>query len=182
MRLLYGGMRTIGLRKWIQLEDDESGKMLTMHVQSHTMESMFGCCHWLWRPYLSASSFFPLFNKGQGTKGPDMKRSCSLFFRDRIALWFLRASEVLNADHMTPFGFSSQQKSQIPEPLSRARSSVCLGDRGSLVSPTDKLASSCHRWVNSLSVCPLPGRMQCPISLVPSLGQDHTASPAWTLT
>lgn len=57
-RLLYGRMRTIGLRKWIQLEDEESGKMLTMHVQFHTMESVSSCCHWLWRPYLSASSFF----------------------------------------------------------------------------------------------------------------------------
>lgn len=44
-------MRTISLGKLIQLEDDKSGKMLTM-------ESVFGYCHWLWRPYLSASSFF----------------------------------------------------------------------------------------------------------------------------
>lgn len=49
--LFYGGMRTISLGKWIQLEDDKSGKMLTM-------ESVFGYCHWLWGPYLSASSFF----------------------------------------------------------------------------------------------------------------------------
>lgn len=54
---------------------------------------------------------------------------------------------------------SSQQESQIPKPLYRARTSVCLGGQKSLVSPTDKLASSCHRWVNLLSGCPLPQRL-----------------------
>lgn len=89
-----------------------------------------------------------------------MKGSCSLIFRDRIILWFLRVCDLLNADHMTPSRCSSWQESQIPEPLSRAKASVYLGGQHSLVSTTDKLVSSCHRWVNPLCVCPLPQRMQ----------------------
>lgn len=175
MSLVYGGMWAIGWRKWILLGDDESGKM-------PTMEGVFGCCHSLWRSYSCLLSLCFLFLSSTRCEVPRVLLWKDLFFRDRIILWLLRVSAVLNADHMTPSSWSSQQKFQIPEPLSRAKASVIWEARIALSAPQiGWLPAIICGWILFLSV-PYHEGYKSPVSLVPLLGQDHAALPAWTLT
>lgn len=168
--LMYGGMWISGLEvlEDDELENGENGRcawLLSLSLKTLYFSLLLSLC------YL----FLSLCDKVWGVKGPKIKGSCSLFWQTNLlvseAEW---SAGCWSRD-------SPQQEAQSPEQLG-----LCLEQepvfvweaRSSLVSSTDKLASRCQRWVNPLSVWEW---CKGPISLVPPLGQDHTASPVWTL-